>query len=174
MMKDKMKKMSDMEKNAKMSVLKDARDMAASAMGKKLHGLKDGAEAHVLSSSKEGLSAGLDKAKEMLDSGPMDEMDHMKAHGASEIDDDMAHESEDDMSEPEEMPSNEPDMSDEEEHEVDDHHAPGPKSMLEKSPESAADEDEIDMSSEHPSMNLEEIEKKMAHLHSMRSKLMGK
>ncbi len=55
--------MSDMEKDAKMGVVQAMKDMASKAMGEKLRGLK---KVSVASDSPEGLSAGLDKAKELL------------------------------------------------------------------------------------------------------------
>ena len=70
MLHDKMMKMfgkkrdlSDVEKNAKMDVVKDMRDHAAKAMHGKLDGLK---KVSVMSNSSEGLKAGLDKAKGIL------------------------------------------------------------------------------------------------------------
>jgi hypothetical protein len=155
-MKDKMKKseMSDMEKNAKMSVLKDARDMAAHAMGQKLHGLK---KVSVMAPDKEGLSKGLDKAKELL--------------GGSE----------DDLHEPSEMPkdSDEPmdtDMSEISEHPMDDHHTPGPKSEMEEMPDSDADESPVEPNEMHEQYeHLEhadphELDKHIAHLQMMKQK----
>lgn len=55
--------MSDAEKDAKMSVIKDMQDMAKNAMGDKLSGLK---KVTVTSDSPEGLQKGLEKAKEIL------------------------------------------------------------------------------------------------------------
>jgi hypothetical protein len=60
----KKKKISDVEKEAKMGVLKEVSDMAGAAMGDKLKGLK---KVTVASDSKEGLDKGLEKAKELLD-----------------------------------------------------------------------------------------------------------
>lgn len=64
MQEKKAKKLSPIEKNAKMNVLKDIQDMASDEMGSKLKGLK---KVSVASDSKEGLQEGLDKAKELLD-----------------------------------------------------------------------------------------------------------
>ena len=60
----KKKKIGDVEKEAKMGVLKEVSDMAGAAMGDKLKGLK---KVTVASDSKEGLDKGLSKAKELLD-----------------------------------------------------------------------------------------------------------
>lgn len=60
----KKKKIGDVEKEAKMGVMKEISDMAGAAMGDKLKGLK---KVSVMSDSKEGLDAGLSKAKDMLD-----------------------------------------------------------------------------------------------------------
>lgn len=62
------------EKHAKMDVVKDLRDAAAEAMGHKLGSLH---KATVMSDSQEGLEKGLDKAKEVVSSGEMEDMkDH--------------------------------------------------------------------------------------------------
>lgn len=72
---DKMKKMlekkkqkgsmSDVEKDAKMSVVKDMRDMASAMAGDKIRGMK---KVSVASPSGEGLKAGVSEAKKLLDS----------------------------------------------------------------------------------------------------------
>lgn len=84
-MHDRMKKilskkrdLSPMEHSAKMDVVKQMRDMAASEMGGKLDGIK---KVSVMSNNKEGLSKGLDKAKEII-SG--DEMENMKNHAEND------------------------------------------------------------------------------------------
>ena len=59
----KKKGLSDVEKEAKMGVVKDLRDMAHSAMSDRLKGLK---KVTVASDSQPGLEHGLDKAKELL------------------------------------------------------------------------------------------------------------
>ena|ERR1700722_55600 len=154
MKEDKKKKseMSDLEKHARMSVLKDARDMAAGAMGQRLHGLK---KVSVMAPDKEGLSKGLDKAKELIGS------------------------SEDDLYEPSEMPEVEPDLSEEMEHPVDAHHSPEPKDELEESSESEADESPIAPNEMHEQydhlehLDPHELEKHIAHLTSMKHKKMG-
>jgi hypothetical protein len=61
--------MSDMEKSAKMSVLKDLKQQANEALGGKLKGMK---KVSVLAKDEEGLEKGLDKAKEIV--GGMEEM----------------------------------------------------------------------------------------------------
>lgn len=66
------KKKGDMpahERQAKMDVLKDLRDQAASAMAGGLHGLK---KVSVMSDSPEGLSEGLDKAKHIAEGAEED------------------------------------------------------------------------------------------------------
>lgn len=72
-MHDKMMKMlgkkrslSENEKKAKMDVMGELRDSAASAMSDKMDGLK---KVSVMSDSKEGLKHGLDKAKSMFNKG---------------------------------------------------------------------------------------------------------
>ena len=60
--------MSEPEKHAKMSQLEQLRDMAGSAMSDKLKNMK-GAGVSVLSDSKEGLKQGLNKAKQILGAG---------------------------------------------------------------------------------------------------------
>lgn len=87
MMMDKMKKMldkkkdkgkmSDVQRDAKMSVVKDMKDMASEMMGDKIKGMK---KVSVASASGEGLKEGLDKAREMI-SG-------MSEDGHSAMDDD--------------------------------------------------------------------------------------
>lgn len=61
---EKKKGLSDVEKDAKMNVVKDLRDSASSMMKDKLGGLK---KVTVASDSKEGLEEGLDKAEELLE-----------------------------------------------------------------------------------------------------------
>lgn len=56
--------LSDNEKNAKMGVLQDLRNQASQAMGGKLKDLK---KVTVASNDENGLKAGLDKAKEIID-----------------------------------------------------------------------------------------------------------
>jgi hypothetical protein len=159
MKEDKKKKseMSDLEKHAKMSVLKDARDMAASAMGQKLHGLK---KVSVMAPDREGLAKGLHKAQELLGS------------------------SEDDLHEPEEMPKDvdEPedtDMSEISEHPLDDHHTSGPKDEMEESSDSEAEESPIEPNEMHEHyehlehLDPHELEKHIAHLTMMKHKKMG-
>lgn len=69
--------MSDTEKDAKMSVLKDLQKMAAEAMSGRLHGLK---KVTVAGDSPEAIEEGLDHAKSMLEG---DEMEH-EEHEAKE------------------------------------------------------------------------------------------
>lgn len=56
--------MGDDEKQAKMSVLNQLRDMANQELGGKLKGIK---KVSVMSNSPEGLEAGLDKAKDVVE-----------------------------------------------------------------------------------------------------------
>jgi hypothetical protein len=76
--------LSPMEHSAKMDVVKQMRDMAASEMGGKLDGIK---KVSVMSNDKEGLEKGLDKAKQILSSG---EMEQMKNHAENDMGDDLA------------------------------------------------------------------------------------
>lgn len=62
-------KMGDTEKEAKMNVVKEMRDMAASQMGEKLKGLK---KVTVASDSKDGLEKGLQKAEDLLENSSED------------------------------------------------------------------------------------------------------
>lgn len=61
--KKKKRELSDEERNAKLNVMKDMRDMAAGAMGDKIKKLK---KVTVASDSEEGIKEGLDKAKEIV------------------------------------------------------------------------------------------------------------
>jgi hypothetical protein len=61
--KDKMKKMSESEKKAKMTALKEAHGMASDMLKDKVSGLK---KVTVASDSKEGLKKGLEKAEEII------------------------------------------------------------------------------------------------------------
>lgn len=107
--KKKGKEMSSVEKDAKMSVVESLRDMAAKAMGDKLHGLK---KVTVASDSKDGLEKGLEKAKDLLSNTP--EADAMKEKGQK---DPMSglDEAEDPFSEAEESAEHEASESSEEE-----------------------------------------------------------
>lgn len=58
-----MKELHPMEKDAKMSVLNDLKDVASDAMKQKIHGLK---KVQVMSDSDEGLKAGLSKAEDLI------------------------------------------------------------------------------------------------------------
>lgn len=69
------------QKQAKMDVVNELRQMASEAMHDKMDGLK---KVSVMSDSKEGLKHGLDKAKEVV-SG--DEMDQMKDHAENDLGD---------------------------------------------------------------------------------------
>ena len=64
--------MSDNEKKAKFDAVKSMRDWASGLMGDKLKGLK---KVEVASNSPEGLSAGLDKAKEIIGKNPGEDED---------------------------------------------------------------------------------------------------
>lgn len=66
-MKKKGKELDPLEKEAKMSVVKAMREAASEEMTDKLGKLK---KVTVASDSKEGLQAGLDKAKEMMEKMP--------------------------------------------------------------------------------------------------------
>jgi hypothetical protein len=146
-MKDKMKKpgeLSDLAKHAKMSVLKNVHDLASKDMADKLKGVK---KVSVMSDSEEGLAHGLDKAKEILGHA-------VEGHSPVEEHDEDPEERKamDDVLEPKEMPEDEgeaePEEGMEEEHEE-----------LE-SPEG----------DEHEGMSEEELDKKIAHLHSLKNK----
>lgn len=67
--KKKDRKMDDNEKEAKMNVVKEMRDLASAKMGDKIKGLK---KVTVASDSKEGLAAGLDKAEDLLENSSED------------------------------------------------------------------------------------------------------
>lgn len=71
-MKKKGRPLGEHEMEAKMKVIKAMRDMAAGHMGEKLKGLK---KVTVASNDKEGLEAGLEKAKAMIGSGSDKERD---------------------------------------------------------------------------------------------------
>ncbi len=65
--KKKIRPLDEDEKDAKLGVLGDLRDLAKGSMGDKIKGLK---EVKVASDSKEGLRRGLDKAEEIMDQDP--------------------------------------------------------------------------------------------------------
>jgi hypothetical protein len=69
LMSKKAKPVSDVEKSAKMDVLKDLKQHAMDMMGEKLGSVK---KVTVASNSKEGIEKGLDKAKEMIKKTPED------------------------------------------------------------------------------------------------------
>lgn len=75
------KKLSDNEKEAKLSVAKEMRDMASGMMGEKLKGLK---KVTVASDSKEGIEEGLEKAKDMVEEMPGEEKPEMEASESEE------------------------------------------------------------------------------------------
>lgn len=61
----------DMKKEAKLSVLKELRELASKMMGDDLkNGMDSMKKVTVASDSKEGLKRGLEKAEEMMDVGP--------------------------------------------------------------------------------------------------------
>ncbi len=82
------REMSDPEREAKMNVVKDMRQMASSAMADGLKGLK---KVSVAADSKEGLQEGLDKAKQILSSKEHDGMveDAESCEPTEEKDEDM-------------------------------------------------------------------------------------
>lgn len=81
----KKKEMSPVEKEAKMSIMKDIQDMASKAMGDKLGGLK---KVTVASDSPSGLKEGLEKAEDMLEAKEETEMPEMMDD--SEMEDEMS------------------------------------------------------------------------------------
>lgn len=76
--------LSPAEHAAKMDVVKHMRDMASEEMGGKLDGLK---KVSVMSNSPQGLKHGLDKAKQIISHG---QMDQMKNHAENDMGDDLA------------------------------------------------------------------------------------
>ncbi len=80
-------KLSDSEKEAKMSVLEDLRKMMEDHMGESLGGLK---KVTVASPDKEGLESGLDKAREMI--GQIKEGDHSPEDAEMEALEEESHE----------------------------------------------------------------------------------
>lgn len=78
-LKKKGSEMSDVEKDAKMSVMKDLRDRAASSLGEKLKGMK---KVSVASDSEAGLKEGLDKAKEIMEGKEDMDEEEMSPAGA--------------------------------------------------------------------------------------------
>lgn len=87
-MKDKMMKMlakkrdlSPSQRQAKMDVVNQLRDIASGEMRDKMDGLK---KVSVMSDSQEGLEHGLDKAKQVVSS---DEMEQMKDHAENDMGD---------------------------------------------------------------------------------------
>lgn len=76
--------LSPAEHAAKMDVVKQMRDMASEEMGGKLDGLK---KVSVMSNSPQGLAHGLNKAKQIVSHG---QMDQMKNHAENDMADDLA------------------------------------------------------------------------------------
>lgn len=164
-MHDKMMKMfgkkrdlSEHERNAKMDVMKEMRDEAAKAMHGKLDGLK---KISVLSDSKEGLSKGLDKAKEIAglsDGGVVEDQEEM-----------------DKMTAEAENPYHDADMA-KAEHAFPDHQ----DASEEEDPDQEGTESpEEELSEDHPSneghnLSEEEIDAKLKHLMSLKEKLSKK
>lgn len=74
------KKMHPIEKEAKMTSLKELHDMAKGMLGDRLHGIK---KVSVMAPNKEGLEQGLSKAKSLLDG-------HLGDHGVSDTSPEMA------------------------------------------------------------------------------------
>lgn len=75
MLKTKMKEkkpLSDMEKDAKLSVLGNLKDLLQKSMGSKLGEMK---KVSVMADSEDALKEGLDKAKEVVDAAPEVETD---------------------------------------------------------------------------------------------------
>lgn len=130
--------LDDAEKNAKMHVINAMRDMASSAMGEKLQGLK---KVSVASDSDEGLAHGLDKAKEILSHKEHEDMvDHAEGHGKAA----------DDEFSGEEMDGD--DESEQPHHEAaegEDDHEYAPDNAEHASPDEELDEDEINKRLEH-------------------------
>jgi hypothetical protein len=77
----KKKEMSPMEKEAKLGIMKDIQGMASKAMGSKLDGLK---KVTVASDSKEGVSHGLEKAKDLIEGSADEESGESPEFEASE------------------------------------------------------------------------------------------
>ena len=81
--KDKVKKLSDAEKKAKLTALKEAHGMASDMLKDKVSGVK---KVTVASDSKEGLKKGLEKAEEIIgenesEDEEMGESDESKSEG---------------------------------------------------------------------------------------------
>lgn len=75
------KGLSDIQKEAKMNVVKDLRNYAADEMGKKLSGIK---KVTVAAGSAEGLEEGLEKAKELAGLSEESEEDEEAPMGITE------------------------------------------------------------------------------------------
>lgn len=83
------KELSDVERDAKMSVVKHLKSLAGDEMSNRLKGMK---KVSVSSDSPEGLKAGLEKAEEMVDK--------MKGESEDEESEEMAeHDSDEDLDE---------------------------------------------------------------------------
>lgn len=89
-----MKELSPMERDAKLSVVKDLRDMAANGMADKLKNLK---KVTVASNDEEGLAEGLDKAKELIGKSPMNHADSEEESASEDMDESPADEEKEDM-----------------------------------------------------------------------------
>jgi hypothetical protein len=154
--------LSEHEKNAKMDVMNEMRNEAASAMHGKLGGLK---KVSVMSDSSEGLKHGLDKAKQIL---PDQEDEEGMAHGGVVGDE---HEM-DEMTAEAENPYHDNDMA-KAEHAFPDHQ----DESEEEDPDHEGEESpEEELSEEHPSneghgMSSDEIDERLKHLMALKEKL---
>lgn len=80
------KKLSPVEKEAKMNVLKELSSQAGDMLGQKLAGLK---KVTVASDSEDGLEQGLEKAKEIIEGEPVEEESEGLELADSDDEDDM-------------------------------------------------------------------------------------
>lgn len=167
-MHDKMMKMfgkkrslSDNEKNAKMDVMKELRDQAASAMHDKMGNMK---KVSVMSDSPEGLQHGLDKAKSLVNDTDEDGM----AHGGIVKDQHEMNE----MDAEAENPYHDNDMA-KAEHAFPDHQE---ESMEEDPDQEGTESPEEELSEDHPSndghqMSEEEIDSQLEHLMKLKDRM---
>lgn len=78
------KELDPMKAKAKMDMLEALHKEMSDMMASDLHGDHKMAKAEIMAPDKEGLKMGLEKAKEALDKGPMEEDEESPEHEASE------------------------------------------------------------------------------------------
>jgi hypothetical protein len=155
------KDLDPLEKEAKLGVASELHKQASDMLGGKIHPAK---KVTVAADSSEGLKAGLDKAAGLVDSANQHETDpdKMVESAEEEMHADLDHDNEAGES-PEHVAKVKGGM-----------HNPelpmGDESPEEESAESPHQESEEDVAAEHADHSPEELDAKIAHLHTLRAK----